>query len=71
MVNDGFPESRGYGFEMVDGRLTRRHGVSIKNLRRIKPIEFFASSSRFNFNASTCDLSTTASVVQQVRHPDF
>jgi hypothetical protein len=36
--------------------------VSIKNLRRIKPGEFFANSSRFNFNANTCDLSTDVGI---------
>jgi hypothetical protein len=34
---------------------------SIENLRRIKSIDFFANSFRFNFNANTCDLSTNVS----------
>ena len=29
--------------------------------RRIKSVNFFANLSRFNFNANTCDLSTTVS----------
>jgi len=62
MVNGGFPETRRYGFEMVDGQLTRLLAVSIKNLRRIKSTDFFANYSRFNFKADTCDLSTPNSV---------
>jgi hypothetical protein len=34
-----------------------RHIPSIENLRRIKSIDFFVESSRFNLNANTCDLS--------------
>jgi hypothetical protein len=62
MVNGGFPETRRYGFEMVDGQLTRLLAASIKNLRRIKSTDFFANYSRFNFKADTCDLSTPNSV---------
>jgi hypothetical protein len=36
--------------------ITRRIS-SIENLRRIKSIDFFVESSRFNLNANTCDLS--------------
>jgi hypothetical protein len=54
MVNGGFPETREYGFEMVDVRPTRLLAASIKNLRRIKRSDFFANFSRFNFNTNTC-----------------
>jgi hypothetical protein len=62
MVNGGFPANCRYGFEMVDGRLTRLFAASIKNLRRIKSTGFFANYSRFNFKANTSDLSTPNSV---------
>jgi hypothetical protein len=57
MVNGGFPAISRYGFEMVDGRDAAAL-ASIKNLHRIKSVNFFANFSRFNFNANTCDLST-------------
>jgi hypothetical protein len=65
MVNAGFPASRRYGFEMVEARgrgtVIPRDPPSIENLRRIQTFEIFENSHRFNFNANTCDLSTTVS----------
>jgi hypothetical protein len=50
---------------------------SIENLRRIERDDFFANSRRFNFNANTCDLSTTvgdqssgSKAAEQVRRPE-
>jgi hypothetical protein len=64
MVNAGFPDRTGYGFEMVDVALLalfEEKSPSMENLRRIQSIDFFANFSRFNFNANTCDLSTAVS----------
>jgi hypothetical protein len=61
MVNIGFPERTGYGFEMVDMRML---GIfcgkppSIQYLRRIESIRISDNFAQFNFNANTCDLST-------------
>jgi hypothetical protein len=61
MVNVGFPERAGYGFEMVDGPDEPRKPPSIENLHRIKSVGFFANFRRIKFNANTCDLSTAVS----------
>ena len=64
MVNAGFPERTGYGFEMVDApERTDSPAIpaSIKNLRRIKSIWFSSNFPRFKPNANTCDLSTPVS----------
>jgi hypothetical protein len=61
MVNVGFPEPAGYGFEMVDEPGPRRTPPSIENLHRIKPGGFSANFPRIKFNAKTCALSTAVS----------
>jgi hypothetical protein len=61
MVNVGFPERAGYGFEMVDGPDEPRKPPSIENLHRIKSVGFFTNFRRIKFNANTCDLSTAVS----------
>jgi hypothetical protein len=61
MVNVGFPEPAGYGFERVDEPDQARKPPSIENLHRIKSVGFFANFRRIKFNANTCDLSTAVS----------
>jgi hypothetical protein len=64
MVNEEFPASPIYGFEMVDApaRLLLPHLMpSIENLRRIESLEFSARFRRIYFNENTYDLSTAVS----------
>jgi hypothetical protein len=65
MVNAGFPGQPAVWFRIGgcrgSGTVIRRDPASIENLRRIQTFEIFENSHRFNFNANTCDLSTTVS----------
>jgi hypothetical protein len=63
MVNAGFPERAGYGFEMVDApdaSVPCEKPSSIENLHQIKSIGSVANFRRYNLNANICDLSTAA-----------
>jgi hypothetical protein len=64
MVNGGFPENRRYGFEMVDGQLTRLLAHQSK---------IYTESSRSNFSRIIRDLTSmqTLAIYRRLLMIDF